>query len=48
MYESFDNNYEDIENILTERREEDKMSHVQRDSLHMLVSFLTPLEGTSL
>jgi hypothetical protein len=48
MYESFYANYEDIENILIERREEDRMAHVQHETLQMLLSFLTPFKEASL
>jgi hypothetical protein len=44
MYESFYANYEDIENILIERR----MSHVQHETLQTLLSFLTTFKEASL
>jgi hypothetical protein len=48
MYESSYANYEDIENILIERREEDRMAHVHHETLQMLLSFLTLFKEASL
>jgi hypothetical protein len=35
MYESFDANYQATENILIERREEERMAHIQRETLQL-------------
>jgi hypothetical protein len=48
MYESFDASCQGIENILIQRREEERMAHIQRETLQMLVSFLTPFKEASL
>jgi hypothetical protein len=47
IYESFYANYEGTENII-ERREEDRMVHVQRETVQLLLSFLTPIKEASL
>jgi hypothetical protein len=48
MYESFYANYEGTENIIIERREEDRMVHVQCETVQLLLSFLTPIKEASL
>jgi hypothetical protein len=48
MYESFDANNEDIKNIIIYSREEERMSHIQRGILQMLMSFLIPFKEASL
>jgi hypothetical protein len=48
MNESSDSDYQDNENILTERPKEDRMAHIQYETLQMLVSFQTLFRKTSL
>jgi hypothetical protein len=48
MYEPFDGNCQDTGNVLKERREEERMPHIQRETLQMSVSFLTSFKETSL
>jgi hypothetical protein len=48
MYEYFDAGYQDNENILIERHKEERMTHIQRETLQMLASFLTPFKEASL
>jgi hypothetical protein len=48
MYQSFDANYEYIENILIQHQGKDRMAHVQHETLQFLVSLLTTFKAASL